>query len=168
METNRHILVAVDDSEASERAVSYIAQMVDGRGGFQILLFHVPAPMPPRHLEFGGAENPAQERRAKAEFRTAQREWVEEMTRAAQPILARAHTRLREADIPGEAIDTELFIPPAEQSLDTSILQAARTHRCQTVVVGREAFSWLRELLQTHVADKLIQQADGLTLWIVQ
>lgn len=58
-------------------------------------------------------------------------------------------------------------MPPAEQSLDTSILQAARAHDCYTVVVGRESYSWLRELFQGHVADKLMQQTDGRTLWIV-
>jgi nucleotide-binding universal stress UspA family protein len=168
MNANSNILVAVDDSEASDRAVDYVAQMVDGRKGFQILLFHAPAPMPPQLLEFGGAENPERERRAQAELHTAQGELLEEMARAAQPIFARAQTRFRQAHIPEESVKTELFMPPAEQSLDTSILQAARAHGCQTVVVGREAFSWLRELLQAHVADKLMQQADDLTLWIVQ
>jgi K+-sensing histidine kinase KdpD len=47
-------------------------------------------------------------------------------------------------------------------------LTAARAHECSTVVVGREAFSWLKELFQAHVADKLIPQAGDLTLWIVQ
>jgi nucleotide-binding universal stress UspA family protein len=168
MNVNRNILLAVDDSEASDRAVDYVAQMVGGRKEFQIVLFHVPAPMPPQLLEFGGAENPAREQRGQTELRAAQGELVEEMAKAAQPIFARAQTRFREADIPEESVKAELFMPPAEQSLDTSILQAARAHGCHTVVVGREAFSWLRELFQDHVADKLMQQAGDLTLWIVQ
>jgi hypothetical protein len=46
MQANQNILVAVEDSEASDRAVAYVAQMVDGRREFQIVLFHVPASMP--------------------------------------------------------------------------------------------------------------------------
>ena len=168
MNANRNILVAVDNSEASDRAVDYVAQMVEGGKGVQIVLFHVPAPMPPQLLEFGGAENPEREQRARAELRTAQGELVEEKARAAQPIFARAQTRFREAHIPEESVKAELFMPPAEQSLDASILQAARAHGCHTVVVGREAFSWPREFFQSHGADKLMQQSDDLTLWIVQ
>jgi hypothetical protein len=39
MKANKNIFVAVDDSEASDRAVTYVAQMVDGRREFHILLF---------------------------------------------------------------------------------------------------------------------------------
>jgi nucleotide-binding universal stress UspA family protein len=168
MTVNKNILMAVDDSEASDRAVSYVAQMVDGRSEFHILLFHVPASMPPQLLEFGGAEVPAREERAEAELSAARAAWLEEVAKAAQPIFARAKTRLREARIAEGDVETLLFTPSAEQSLETSILTAARAHECGTVVVGREAFSWLKELFQTHVADKLIRQADDLTLWIVQ
>ena len=168
MTANKNILVAVDGSEASDRAVTYVAQIVDGRSQFHILLFHVPASMPPELLEFGGAEIPTQEERAEAELSTARAAWLEEVERAAQPIFARAKTRLREAHMAEGDVDTLLFTPSAEQSLETSILTAARAHDCGTVVVGREAFPWLKELFQTHVADKLIRHADDITLWIVQ
>jgi nucleotide-binding universal stress UspA family protein len=168
MLANKNILVAVEDSEASDRAVSYVAQMVEGRREFQIVLFHRPALMPPQLLESGGAENPTRAQRAEAELRATRAAWVEEVTRAAQPIFARAKTRLREAYIAEEAVKTQLAVPPAEHSLEASILEAARAYDCRTVVVGREAFSWLKELFQAHVADKLIQQADDLTFWIVQ
>jgi nucleotide-binding universal stress UspA family protein len=168
MKANKNIFVAVDDSEASDRAVTYVAQMVDGRRGFHILLFHVPASMPPQLLEFGGAEVPAREERAEEELGDAQAAWMAEMARAAQPIFARAKARLREGRIAEEDVKTLLFTPSAEQSLDTSILTVARAHECSTVVVGREAFSWLKEFFQAHVADKLIPHARDLTLWIVQ
>ena len=167
MNTNRNILVAIDDSEASDRAVTYVAHMVGGMKEAKIVLFHVPASMPPRLLEFGGTEDPANEQKAEARLSAARAAWVEEMERAAQPIFARAKTRFSEAHVANEAIVTQVFVPPGEQSLDTSIVEAARVHGCRTVVVGREAFSWVRELFQAHVADKLLEQADGLTLWIV-
>ena len=47
MNANRNILVAVDDSEASDRAVNYVAQMLDGMKELRIVLFHVPASMHP-------------------------------------------------------------------------------------------------------------------------
>jgi len=168
MAANKNILVAVEDSDASDRAVTYVAQMVAGRGEFRIILFHMPASMRPQLIEFGGAEHPAQEQRAEAELSAARAAWVEEMTRAAEPIFARAKARLRDAHIAAEAVKTELFIPPGEHSLEAGILETARSHDCGTVVIGRETFSWVKELFQSHVADKLIPQAHDLTLWIVQ
>jgi hypothetical protein len=85
-EGDKNILVAVDDSEASDRTVTYVAQMVDGRREFHILLFHVPASMPPQLLEFGGAEVPVQEQRAEAELSNAQAAWVEEVTRPTRTV----------------------------------------------------------------------------------
>jgi nucleotide-binding universal stress UspA family protein len=167
MNANRNILVAVDDSEASDRAVTYVADIVHGRKEFKVVLFHVPASMPPRLLEFGGAEHPADEEKAEATLSAARSTWVEEAERAAEPIFARAVRRLSEAHMTEEALTTQVFMPPGEQSLDTTILEAARAHECRTVVVGREAFSWVRELFQAHVANKLMAQADDLTLWIV-
>jgi K+-sensing histidine kinase KdpD len=76
--------------------------------------------------------------------------------------------RLRDAHIAEEAIKTERLIPPDEHSLEASMLEVARAHECNTVVVSRKAFSWVKELFQTHVADKLLPQAHDLTLWIVQ
>jgi nucleotide-binding universal stress UspA family protein len=168
MQATKNILVAVEDSEASDRAVSYVAQILDGRREFEVVLFHMPASIPPQLLEFGGAEDPAQEQRAQAKLGTARATWMREVASAAQPIFARAKTRLHQAHIAAEAVKTELFIPPAEQSLEAGILETARTHECGTVVVGREEFSRFQDLFRSHVADKLIQEADHLTLWIVQ
>jgi nucleotide-binding universal stress UspA family protein len=167
MHANKNILVAVDDSEASDRAVTYVAQMLNGMEDCKIVLFHVPTSMPPQLLEFGGAENPVREQRAEAELSAAQATLAAAVESAAQPIFERAKTRLCEAHIADQAITTELFLPPGERSLDTSILGAARLHGCSTVVVGRQASSWLGEFFQGHVADKLIEQADDLALWIV-
>lgn len=42
----KRILIAVDDSQASHRAVAYVGQMLSGATGIQVCLLHVPAPMP--------------------------------------------------------------------------------------------------------------------------
>jgi nucleotide-binding universal stress UspA family protein len=168
MKVTKHLLVAVDDSEASQRAVSYVAQMLEGRGDVRILLLHVPAPVPPQLLEFGGAEDPAQEQRGEARLKAAQARWMAEVNEAVQPLFARAQAVLRAAHIAEDAVQTQLAVPHADERLETSILEAAQAHACDTVVVGRESFSWLRELFQAHVAESLLKQSRQLTLWIVQ
>ena len=51
---NKHILIAVDNTEASHRAVHYVAAMLGGRRGFHVRLLHVLPPFPPELLECGG------------------------------------------------------------------------------------------------------------------
>jgi hypothetical protein len=53
LQTRKHLLIAVDASEISERALAYVAALIDGRRDIRILLLHVPKPIPPNLLEFG-------------------------------------------------------------------------------------------------------------------
>jgi K+-sensing histidine kinase KdpD len=141
--------------------------VIKGKQDIHLLLFHVPAPMPPELLEFGGRERPDEERQTQVNLEQAQAAWREQVVRDAQPVFAATTAVLREAQVPEQAIETHICTPPAEQELDTSILEAAREHACQTIVVGRESYSWLQELFQTHIADKLLQKSQGLTVWVV-
>jgi hypothetical protein len=47
----KNILIAVDDSEATAAAVTYVGQMIEGAPNVQVLLVHVPAPIPSKLLE---------------------------------------------------------------------------------------------------------------------
>ena len=39
---NRNILIAVDESENSRRAVSYVGQLLGGLADFKVTILHVP------------------------------------------------------------------------------------------------------------------------------
>lgn len=163
-----HILIALDTSEASKQAVSYVAQMLDGRADVRLRLFHVPAPTPAKLLEFGGRERPEQERQSEAALQEAEEAWRRDAERQAHPLFAEARSRLSQAKVPDAALETQIYTPTPERELASAILEAARAAGCTTIVVGRESFSWWRELVHQHVADRLVQQAQGVTLWVVQ
>jgi hypothetical protein len=55
MPHSKRILLAVDKSPASRRAVDYVAEMLGGGAGFHVGLLHLEAP--PHMLEWGGSEN---------------------------------------------------------------------------------------------------------------
>ena len=57
------ILVAVDESENSHRAVQYVGVLLRETPNVTITLFHVLKPMPRELLEHGGSENPVAEAR---------------------------------------------------------------------------------------------------------
>jgi nucleotide-binding universal stress UspA family protein len=167
MPVTKRLLVAVDDSKSSERALTYVAELFEGHKAVHIILLHVPEPMPPRFLEFGGAEDPVQERRGEAQLKAARDRWLGEVQRAVQPVFSKAQAMLQAAQIPEGAVETHLAMRVNDESVETSIVEEAHAHRCGTVVVGREAFSAVQELVREHVAEKLVQRAHDLTLWVV-
>lgn len=167
MDTQK-LLVAIDDSTASERAVAQVARRMQEQSACHILLLHVPRPIPPKLLEHGGSEDPQEEQCLEAELDAAQAAWRQHMTQAAQPVFTKARAILQEANIPEQAIETQIYTPVPGQDLTTAIVDVAHDTASGTVVVGRSSFSWLRELLQPHVADKLSQEEHAFKLWVVE
>ena len=167
MDTRKNILIAVDRSDASLRAVAYVAAMI-GQSGFRIELFHVLPPLPPEILEMAWPDAPELVEKAKAEFRAARTRWIAKAEQAAQPLFDRAKARLSEGGVPEEAIRTRAFVSSDVREVAADILEAARANHCGTVVVGRETFSGFEKMFHPHVGDQLVPQGQGLTFWIVE
>ncbi len=168
MDPSKRILVAVDNSEASSRVVSYVAKMVGRRSGFRVHLVHVLPSFPPALLEFGGAEKPVQEERLEAAEHAARIRWLDRAEKAARPVLARAKWILRKAGMPISAMETQFSTSTSGEEVVADILEAARASRCGTVVVGRESLPGLKGLFRHHVGDELIKRGHGLTVWVVE
>jgi nucleotide-binding universal stress UspA family protein len=168
--THNRLLVVVDESSSSKRAVEYVASVLASRRGFQLCLAHFLSQMPPMLLEFGGAENPEKEGRLDRQLRTEQQEWIEAAMKKAQPALNWACSRLRRAGLPASSLTTEFSDPFREQnSVSGEILELARINKCRTIIVGRRSLPWLRRLTSgKDLAEKLVQQGSGFTLWIVE
>lgn len=168
MNTSRDILIAVDDSEASDRAVAYVGKIVGRRQGYSIRLLHILPPLPPALLEVGDAENAAIEPCEDVLIRDRQATWLARAEALARPVLQGARSRLRQANVPARAIEIQYVVSVNGQAMVTDILDAAKTNRCGTVVVGRESFHGLQTLFAHHVGDELIAKGHGMTIWIVQ
>ena len=167
METRPEILLAVDDSEASYRAIRYVGTLVGGATGVRLRLFHALPPMPPELLEVGGSENPETEATEEAEAHAAQRRWLAEAEGTAAPIFARAKEILRAAQVSDSAIATACAPADGADNVASTILAAADTHGCDTIVVGRAAFSRFHALFHRHVGDALLNHGQGRTIWVV-
>ena len=81
------ILVVLDDSEASMRAVRYAAKFARRRKRFSICLVHVLPPLPPALREHGGSSNSAEERRLDIALRVEQDRWIAAAKERAQESL---------------------------------------------------------------------------------
>mgnify|MGYP002260493397 FL=1 len=48
-----------------------------------------------------------------------------------------------------------------------SILDAAREHKCDTIVLGRRGKSMIGQFIDGGVAEKLLRNPTGFTIWLV-
>jgi nucleotide-binding universal stress UspA family protein len=168
MSRNKRILVAVDDSKASMRAVNYVANLIAGKRDFTICLLHVLGPLPPELMEFGGSEDPQREEELEKELKDKRGQWIERSKTKSLPVLKKAKSIFKKARLPAKAVDTEFWVDINSKGLAGDILDAGRLNKCNTVVVGRKSFSWLKEIFSHHVADELIRKARDLTVWVVE
>jgi hypothetical protein len=168
MSNAQHILIAVDDSEASYRAVTYVGSIIGGREGFRVCLLHALPPLPRELLEFGGSEEPQQEEQKEACLKAEQADWIEAVAQAAQPVFTRAKHILHEARVCEDAVETQIVDTVNTQDIVLNVLETAHARHCGTVVVGRKSYHGLKALLTSHISDELISQGEGLAIWVVE
>src|ERR1017187_6073893 len=157
---NTKLLVVVDESPATRRALEYVAQLGSRRRGFQICLAHALPSPPPELVEFRGAE--------KARLRAYKRRWIAVVEMTEQRALDRANAILLRGGVAKMAIEAHYCNLLDASRATEEILRLARLRMCDTVVIGRESLSWLGELIHGDPAEELVRQGKGFTIWVVE
>ncbi|MGE3806802.1 MAG: universal stress protein [Gemmataceae bacterium] len=166
MQNRKNILVAVDDSEASRRALVYVADMVGVTSGFHVGLLHLE--LPPRMLEWGGSENPEIEARTGSERAEAYRQMEEARLAKGKLLLERLRKVVAERGIEVLGLFVQFEEPLDKTHVSRAILDSAREHDCGTVVVGRHSFSGLKRFFRHHVGEELVRSGEGISIWVVE
>jgi hypothetical protein len=162
------LLIVVDKSLASMRAVSYVARLLGGRRGFRICLAHTLPRPPAEMLGFGGVEEQGKEEWLEARLRASRHLWASAAKRKASVSLEHAYAELRHAGFARGAIEVRFCCPSDKQTAPKEILRMARECGCQTIAVGRRSLSWLRRFLEINPADELVRLGKGSTFWVVE
>lgn len=148
------VLLAVDETAASDRALEYLARWTRGHEA-TVLVVHALREAATTARAGSGAAVRAQER-------------LERDREAAQPITMRAVEALKDEGLDPGAIDDGILYVSESRSAADGLLALARERSVDTLVVGRNALPWHRELFHHHLADELVQKAEGLALWVVE
>lgn len=162
------ILIAVDETDASLKAVRYVARLMGGRKDIHVRLFHVLPAIPPKLLETGGTEDPGKERQLNADLQAAQTEWVAHARQSAKTCLETTIALLIDHGLLAENLSTEFSSSAHKPDVVREVLEAAKRWDCGTIVTGRHTLSWVKELFHRHVGEELVQRARGYTVWVVE
>ncbi|WP_243358253.1 universal stress protein [Fundidesulfovibrio terrae] len=147
----RHILVAVDGSDNSRRAVEHVAEVLAGTRGFRFTLLHVVAEPDPDYF----ANDPAKRLEWIANQRSEAIGYLEEYSR----ILAKAG--IDPAAITEEV--QELRCP----SLAQCILDECTRRGAGVLVLGRQGRGAREELLLGSVSKAAVHNSKGRAVWVV-
>ena len=168
MVRDRTFLVCIDDSEASLRTVSYVADTLGPQKGFQVVLLHVLPPIPPKLLEFGGSENPKTEKRLDERLKKDQAQWIEQAKQAAEPLVEKVKGIFLRVGVSADMITTVFAESIHRPDFVRELLETAHKQNCGTIVVGRESYPSFKEMFHHHVGEELVRKGQGFAIWVVE
>lgn len=147
----KHILVAVDGSPNSRRAVEHVAEVLGQASGFRFTLLHVVAEPDPDY--FGNS--PAR----RLEWAAARRDEALLYLREYAGILTGAGT-------PPGAVTVEVQEMRCP-SLAQCILEECARHGAGVLVLGRQGRGAREELLLGSVSKAAVHHSKGRAVWVV-
>ncbi len=147
----RRILLAVDESENSSRAVEYVGRFLGGIGGFAVEVVSI-------------VEEPSEDVFAGKDERTR---FLEEKREAVRNVLERARDRLIDMGVDETAVSIRAHQRRCE-NLAQCILDEQKSLEYGTLVLGRRGLSKSEEFLFGSVSSKIVRDAQNCTVWVVE
>ncbi|MGH7182576.1 MAG: universal stress protein [Nitrospiraceae bacterium] len=158
------ILVAVDGSKDSTRAVKSVGQLLRSTPDVKVTLFHVLTPLPPMLREHGGSEDPIREEQLGRQLRKDQKTWYRKEQKVESTILSKARQTLEKTGLSPSRIRLKFGY---EEDVARAILEEARKGGYQAIVVGRRGASGLQRLFFGGTTDQVLRQAASCMVWMV-
>jgi len=147
----KNILIAVDESENTSRAVSYVRDLLTGHSGFHITLVTI---IPEPSEDYFLSENE----------RTV---WIKDKNDSARGILEGYRRLLMEAGFRDEDIKAHVVMKECT-SIAGCILHEQEKFACGTVVIGRRGISKKEEFLFGSTSNKILHTAKDCAVWVIE
>jgi nucleotide-binding universal stress UspA family protein len=149
--TNRHILIAVDESENAKRAVQYVADLLGGTPGFRVVLVAI---IPEPTEDFLAADENRQD-------------WIRKYRSRVLAVLEDCRQLLFDAGFEEgkiEIVIDNVYCP----SIAECIINERKKLGCSTIVLGRRGVSKREELLFGSTSNKILHEAKDCAVWVIE
>lgn len=150
-DTTRHLLLAVDETDSSRRAVMFVADFFGGYRELVVTLVTI-LPEPPEDL-----------------FRTvgARQTWLDEQRRSREDLCGGYRRLLSGGGIREDRIDTRIVVRHCS-SIGDAILEEQERLRCCIVVVGRRKISRHEEFMFGSTSNRILHRASACAVLVVE
>jgi nucleotide-binding universal stress UspA family protein len=160
------VLVAIDDSTATWKAVDYVADLAKTKPDVCIHLLHAAA-YPPALQESRGAENPNEEEQVEKDLERKQERWEQGVQSAAARLFDKARAIFERAGAAHQEMESHVLTLAHREDLIDDILKSAHEFDCRTIVVGRNCFPWFKEVFVDHLADEISRRASDIAVKVI-
>ena len=156
------VVIALDSSEGAWRAVEYVAEAFGHTLGVQVTLLHVLSGLPPAFWDDGHIL----EEKEKESRQRLVAGWQKEQEKTWQGLVKKAHDRLTKAGVSKDAVLNKF--KPKYYDVAEDILSEAEAGGFDTIVMGRRGLGMAKTLLLGSVTHKVVQNAKGCAVIIVE
>jgi nucleotide-binding universal stress UspA family protein len=155
------LLIPVDGSAGSMRAVEYVAETFGHMPEVNIVLLHILPKLPPAMWDDGHilSEEEHKEREEVIE------EWEEQEEKPWEGIINEAREKLIQGGIAAEAV--QIKYQPTYSDTADDILDEAVLEQCSTIVIGRHGTTGAKKLFMGSVSKKVVNHAKGIAVTVV-
>ena len=148
---DRHILLSLDESENSRRALVYTADILGGSPGFRATLLHIIPEPPEDYFENDKEKN----------------EWFEKESSRAENFLNTCKNLLLDSGFENSQIETLVEIRKCITVADC-IMEVQKRLDCCTIIVGRRGISKKEEFIFGSTSSKLLHSQKNCAIWVVE
>jgi nucleotide-binding universal stress UspA family protein len=156
------VLIALDSSEGAWRAVDYVAETFGRTPGVHVTLLHVLSGLPPAFWDDGHILSD-QEKESRQRLVGS---WQKEQEKQWQGLVIKAHDHLTKAGIPKDVVVNKF--KPKYYDVAEDILSEAEEGNFDTIVMGRRGLGMAKALLLGSITHKVVQNAKGCAVSIVE
>lgn len=154
------ILLAIDGSEPSMRAVRYVANLLGNRTDAVVTLFHVLMPIPPSLLE-GSTEY-------EKELKQQRASWVRDEKAVENTLFAPVREIFRQSGFRQIQIQTTCRTSVHQPDVAYEILLECQKGDYDTVVMGKRGKSSIQTFQTGSVTEKVFRHARVNALWVIE
>jgi len=148
---DRHVLVALDESETAEKAVLYVGDFLGGVPGFRVTLLTI-VPEPSEDYFHTDEERAA---------------WIERHRTEAMNLLEKYRQILIQSGFKKSKVQVRVDIKKSV-SLADCILDEQKALDCCTVVVGRRGISKKEEFIFGSTSSKILHTGKNCAVWVIE
>lgn len=147
----RHILVALDESENGKRALLYVADFLGGQRGFRATLLNIISEPPENHFDSDTERNV----------------WIENQRIKAKEMLDNYRMILLQSGFLEDKVAVRVEVRKCPSIADC-ILDVQKKLECCTVVIGRRGISKKEEFLFGSTSNKVLHSLKNCVVWVVE
>ncbi len=158
---NSNILLAVDSSTSSIKAVLYVANLLENNHDVSVTLFHVLPSVPHDLFRSGTLQVENEINRKKAAWEEAEHK-IE--CKCLEPMI----DTLKQAGFSEDQIHAKHAAPLPEFDVAHVILEECEEGEYDTVVMGKHGMSRVTSFLVGSVTEKVVRHSKGMAVWVIE